>query len=31
LGEANAPIADRPYTDHELEDVKRKLKNLGYL
>ena len=31
LGEANVPIADRPYTDHELEDVKRKLKNLGYL
>lgn len=31
LGEAEKPLADKPYSDAELEDVKRKLKNLGYL
>lgn len=31
LGETQVSSADRPYTDNELEDVKRKLKNLGYL
>jgi Arc/MetJ-type ribon-helix-helix transcriptional regulator len=31
LGEAEQPLADKPYSDTELEDVKRKLKNLGYL
>ena len=31
LGESAAPLADKPYSDAELQDVKRKLKNLGYL
>jgi Arc/MetJ-type ribon-helix-helix transcriptional regulator len=31
MGEANAPTAEKPYDERELEDVKRKLKNLGYL
>ena len=31
LGESATPLADKPYSDAELQDVKRKLKNLGYL
>jgi hypothetical protein len=31
LGESATPSADKPYSDAELQDVKRKLKNLGYL
>ncbi len=31
MGEAEAEHADPEFTQHELDDVKRKLKNLGYL
>jgi Arc/MetJ-type ribon-helix-helix transcriptional regulator len=31
LGESSTPLAEKPYSDAELQDVKRKLKNLGYL
>jgi Arc/MetJ-type ribon-helix-helix transcriptional regulator len=32
LGEAHLPAPkDEPYSEQEVEDVKRKLKNLGYL
>lgn len=31
MGDAEASAAEKPYTEGELEDVKRKLKNLGYL
>ena len=31
MGEAHVPSAQETYSEHELEDVKRKLKNLGYL
>ncbi len=31
MGEAEAENAEPEFTQHELDDVKRKLKNLGYL
>lgn len=31
MGDAEASAAEKPYTERELADVKRKLKNLGYL
>ena len=31
LGEAERPAVQEQYSETELEDVKRKLKNLGYL
>ena len=31
MGEAEAEPTDPEFTQHELDDVKRKLKNLGYL
>jgi Arc/MetJ-type ribon-helix-helix transcriptional regulator len=31
MGDAEAEHVDPEFTQHELDDVKRKLKNLGYL
>ncbi|HJM58228.1 MAG: CopG family transcriptional regulator [Planctomycetes bacterium] len=31
MGDAEAEQAEPEFTQHELDDVKRKLKNLGYL